>query len=181
MFSTRPTLSVLTQVMALALLPAMSWAAGDHGAPGAKTEAAQPGHGMAGMAGMHKDAHASMAGQGGDAAKVTRTIAVEMDDNMRFTPGKIEVKAGETVRFFVVNKGKIKHEMVLGTAAEIDEHAQMMRKMPGMAHQDANQITLEPGKRGGIVWQFAKAGVVSYACLVPGHREAGMAGSIQVQ
>jgi len=99
---------------------------------------------------------------------------------MRFTPDHVSVKAGETVRFFIVNKGKVPHEMVIGTAEEIDEHAEMMKKMPGMAHKEANQITLSPGQRGGIVWQFAKAGTVTYACLVPGHREAGMVGTIEV-
>ena len=166
--------------LVLAALPAFAFAAGDHGAHGAKPEAAatKDGHGMAGM---HKDAHASMAGMGGDPAKVTRTIPVEMNDSMRFTPDKISVKAGETVRFFIVNKGKVPHEMVIGTADEITEHAEMMKKMPGMVHKEANQISLAPGQRGGIVWQFAKAGNVTFACLVPGHKEAGMVGEIRVQ
>ncbi len=132
-------------------------------------------------AGAHNDAHASAAGEAGNPAKVSRTIPVEMDDNMRFTPGKVTVKAGETVRFFIVNKGKVPHEMVIGTTAEITEHAEMMKKMPGMVHKEANQITLAPGQRGGIVWQFAKAGTVTYACLVPGHKEAGMVGEVTVQ
>lgn len=173
-------LNATISTLVLAALPAFALAAGDHGAPGAKPEAAaaKGGHDMAGM---HKDAHASMAGMGGDPAKVTRTIAVEMNDTMRFTPGKVSVKAGETVRFFIVNKGKVPHEMVIGTAEEIDEHAEMMRKMPGMVHKEANQITLAPGQRGGIVWQFAKAGTVTYACLVPGHKEAGMVGTVVVE
>ncbi len=36
------------------------------------------------------------------------------------------------MRFYIVNKGKVPHEMVIGTAKEIDGHAAMMRKMPGM-------------------------------------------------
>ena len=135
---------------------------------------------MAGMQGMHNQMHASMAGMAGDPANVTRTIAVEMNDTMRFTPDKLSVKAGETVRFFIVNKGKLPHEMVIGTGAEIDEHAAMMKKMPGMVHMEANQITLAPDQRGGIVWQFAKAGTVSFACLVPGHKEADMVGTVVV-
>lgn len=165
-------------LLALACLPAFALAAGEHGAHGAQSATAQAkGHDMAGM---HKDAHESMAGRAGDLAKVDRTIPVEMNDTMRFTPDKISVKAGETVRFFVVNKGKLPHEMVIGMPDEIETHAAMMKKMPGMVHQEANQITLEPGKRGGIVWQFSKAGMVSFACLVPGHKEAGMVGTVQV-
>ncbi len=172
---------------AVASMPMLAFAAGEHagGHGGHADAAAKPasgghaGHDMAGM--KQGDHHASAAGQAGDPAKVTRTVMVEMSDTMRFTPDKVDVKAGETVRFFIVNKGKMPHEMVIGMADEIDEHAKMMRKMPGMVHSEPNQITLAPGKRGGIVWQFAKAGTVVYACLVPGHKEAGMVGQVQVQ
>ena len=165
---------------ALMALPALALAAGAQGAghgANSATGAAPAGHAMAAM---HKDAHASMAGKGGNPAEVTRTIAIEMNDTMRFTPDKISVKAGETVHFFIVNKGEVPHEMVTGTGAEIDEHAEMMKKTPGMVHKEANQITLAPARRGGIVWQFAQAGTVSFACLVPGHREAGMVGTVVV-
>ena len=175
-------LNRMITVLAIAVLPTLASAAGDHGAHGSVSAESAPasGHEMAGMQGMHKDMHASAAGMAGDPAKVNRTIAVEMDDTMRFTPNSVSVKAGETVRFFLVNKGKVPHEMVIGTVEEIDEHAEMMKKMPGMAHQEANQITLSPGQRGGIVWQFAKAGTVNYACLVPGHKEGGMVGTVEV-
>mgnify|MGYP003548305602 CR=1 FL=1 len=178
MNSAQKTLTVL----ALAALPAIAIAAGDHGAHGAHgamqpAAASAAGHDMAGM---HNEMHASVAGTAGDPAKVSRTIPVEMDDTMRFMPGKVSVKAGETVRFFIVNKGKLPHEMVIGTTEEIEEHAEMMKKMPGMVHKEANQITLAPGQRGGIVWQFAKARTVPYACLQPGHKEAGMVGTVQV-
>ncbi len=153
-------------------LPALAFAAGDHG-----------GHSMsAGAPAMHAEAaDHDVVGMAGDPAKVTRTIPVEMNDSMRFTPDQVSVQAGETVRFFIINKGTVPHEMVVGTADELKEHAEMMRKMPDMVHQDATQINLRPGQRGAIVWTFTKAGTVNYACLVPGHMEAGMLGSIQVQ
>ncbi len=176
----RKSLVSLTAAAVVAALPLMAQAAGAHGAHDAAKPGATSADGHSGMAGMKHDSHASPAGQGGDPTKVTRTISVEMNDTMRFTPGKISVKAGETVRFFIVNKGKVPHEMVIGMPDEIEEHAEMMKKMPGMVHKEANQITLDPGKRGGIVWQFAKAGDVSFACLVPGHKEAGMVGTITV-
>lgn len=125
--------------------------------------------------------HDSMAGKPGDSKAASRTVEVVMDDSMRFTPSKIDVKAGETVRFFVKNAGKIPHEMVIGTMAELKEHAEMMRKMPDMRHDDPNSITLKPGQRGGLVWQFDEAGTVDFACLLPGHMEAGMVGKVIVQ
>ncbi len=138
-------------------------------------------HDMAGMQHGGMPGHASAAGRAGDPAKVSRTVPVQMDDTMRFTPAEISVKAGETIRFFIVNKGQLAHEMVIGTREELDEHAEMMKKMPGMKHAEPNQINLAAGQRGGIVWTFDKAGTFAFACLVPGHKEAGMTGTIKVQ
>ena len=115
------------------------------------------------------------------AVKIDRTIAVDMTDNMRFTPQKISVRQGETVRFVVKNSGQVKHEMVIGSAAELKEHAEMMRKMSGMAHDDDNQVTLAPGASGELVQRFTVAGIVDFACLQPGHFEAGMKGAITVK
>ena len=143
------------------------------------------GHDMAEMhkntAGMRQEANDSAAGRAGDPAKVSRTVAVSMDDTMRFTPDRISVKAGATIRLFVKNAGKVPHEMVIGTMDEFKEHAETMRTMPDMKHAEPNMITLAPGQRGGIVWQFDQSGEVDFACLVPGHREAGMVGKVKVE
>ena len=138
-------------------------------------------HPDASKKGAHGDHHAAAPGQPGDPKKVSRTINVEMTDTMRFNPSSIKVKRGETIRFVAKNTGKIKHEMVLGTTKELKEHAEMMRKMPGMEHDDANQVTVEPGKTGEFVWQFTKAGTFDFACLEPGHFEAGMVGKVIVE
>lgn len=125
--------------------------------------------------------HDAGIGRKGDPARVDRTVEVLMEDSMRFVPNRIEVRSGETIRFFVKNMGKLTHEMVLGSMAELKEHAQLMRKMPGMKHVEPNMITLKPGQRGSIVWQFGSAGTVHFACLQPGHMEAGMVGVVQVE
>lgn len=140
---------------------------------------AAPGHGGHGSHG--HSASGGTTGQPGDPAKVTRTVEVVMDDTMRFTPATIEAKAGETIRFFLKNDGKVKHEMVIGTLDELREHADMMRKMPDMQHADPNTATLAPGQRGGLVWQFTQTGTVDFACLIPGHFEAGMVGKVTVR
>lgn len=131
--------------------------------------------------GNHEGGHGIGYGRAGDAAKVSRTILVNMDDAMRFTPSQITVKAGETIRFFVKNSGQLPHEMVIGPMAALKEHAESMRQMPSMKHAEPNMIALKPGQRGGIIWQFSQAGNVDFACLIPGHMEAGMAGKIQVE
>ncbi|HSN40557.1 MAG TPA: cupredoxin family protein [Burkholderiales bacterium] len=124
--------------------------------------------------------HADMVGKPGDLNNVSRTIEVIMSDNMRFTPSTASVKRGETVKFVVKNAGQVRHEMVLGTAKELAEHAKLMRKFPGMEHDDPNQVSVEPGKTGTFVWQFTRAGVFEFACLEPGHMEAGMVGKVAV-
>jgi len=126
------------------------------------------------------DGHAATLGKPGDPGKVTRNVVVEMNDAMRFRPDSIRVKRGETIRFIVKNTGKVKHEMVLGTIKELKEHAGLMRKFPEMEHADPNQVGVEPGMTGELVWQFTRAGTFDFACLVPGHFEAGMVGKVLV-
>lgn len=138
------------------------------------------GHMMMGM-GAHGDEHGSAAGSPGDPAQVQRTVKINLGDDMRFEPSSLEVKAGETLRFFLVNGGKLDHEMVIGTAEELAAHAQQMREMPQMVHRDGNMIRLAAGQRGGLVWRFDRPGKVRFACLVPGHMEAGMVGEVLVR
>ena len=120
-------------------------------------------------------------GQEGDPKNASRTIKVDMTDNMRFTPSDFTVKKGETVKFVVHNSGKVLHEMVLGTKEAIAEHAQLMKKFPEMEHADANMAHVKPSKKGEIVWQFTQAGEFQFACLQPGHFEAGMVGKVTVK
>ncbi len=119
-------------------------------------------------------------GEPGEAALVTRTINVDMTDNMRFAPAEITVRQGETVRFVVSNSGAVKHELVLATPAELKEHYALMMKSPGMEHADDNMVTVMPGQKGEIVWRFTKFGKVDFACLQPGHFDAGMKGFVTV-
>lgn len=149
------------------VLPVFAFAAGDH------TGHDMKGHSMEQMM-------ASSIGQPGKAANVTRTIDIELGDDMRFKPDRVDVKKGETVRFFVRNAGQIEHEMVLGNVDELKEHAKMMRAMPDMSHEEPNMVKLKPGQRGALIWQFTQTGAVTFACTVPGHLEAGMVGTIAV-
>lgn len=127
-----------------------------------------------------KPGHAAALGEPGDPKKVSRAVKVVMSDKMRFTPASIQVKQGETIRFVVRNEGKMTHEMVLGTIAELQEHAALMRKFPEMEHDDPNSISVAPGKQAELVWRFTHAGTFDFACLVPGHYEAGMKGQLLV-
>jgi uncharacterized cupredoxin-like copper-binding protein len=119
-------------------------------------------------------------GVAGDAAKAARTVNVDMSDAMRFTPSKLAVRRGETVRFVIKNSGAVRHEFVLGTEKGLKEHYELMKKFPEMEHSDPNMVTVAPGKTGEVVWQFTRSGKVDFACLQPGHYDAGMKGAVTV-
>jgi len=50
-----------------------------------------------------------------------------------------------------------------------------------MEHDDPNGKTLDAGKSTEILWRFSKPGTFEFACLIPGHYEAGMHGTVTVK
>jgi len=119
-------------------------------------------------------------GIAGDAKAARRSVEVKMLDTMRFSPERIDVKLGETVRFVVRNTGAVMHEFVIGTKQENDRHAALMVKFPGMEHDEPYMAHVPPGKTGEIVWTFNRAGSFDFACLIAGHYQAGMRGTVVV-
>jgi uncharacterized cupredoxin-like copper-binding protein len=119
-------------------------------------------------------------GIAGDAKSVTRTVRVSMLDTMRYSPDSIRVREGETIRFVHANAGKVMHEFVLGTREELDAHAALMLKFPDMEHDEPYMAHVGPGKTGEIVWTFNRPGTFEFACLIPGHYQAGMVGKVVV-
>lgn len=128
----------------------------------------------------YSKAEAQPFGIAADPRKANRTITVDMNDTMRFSPSELKIRQGDTVRFVVRNKGKVLHEMVLGTMTDLKAHAEMMKKHPGMEHDEPHMAHVAVGKTGEIGWKFTQAGEFYYGCLVPGHFEAGMMGKIIV-
>ena len=124
------------------------------------------------------------AGQPGDATKPSRVVQVTMieaDGKMLFLPNRIEIKKDEQIKFMLRNNGELDHEFILATAAENLKHAESMKKNPDMEHDDPNGKRLAPKKTDQIVWRFTQVGEFEYSCLIPGHREAGMIGTIVVK
>jgi uncharacterized cupredoxin-like copper-binding protein len=119
-------------------------------------------------------------GIAGDAKAVKRTITLTMSDTMRFTPDTITVKQGETIKIVLKNGGAQLHELVIGTKKELEEHAALMVKFPTMEHSEPYMAHIAPGKTGHIIWHFNKPGNFDFACLIPGHYQAGMVGKITV-
>lgn len=119
-------------------------------------------------------------GIAGDAKAANRTITVTMTDQMRFIPAELQIRAGDTVKLVVRNAGKGLHELVIGTKAELDAHAALMAKFPGMEHSEPYMAHVNPGKTAQLIWTFNRAGDFEFACLLPGHYQAGMVGKIKV-
>jgi uncharacterized cupredoxin-like copper-binding protein len=139
-------------------------------------------------------------GQPAPAAEASRSIDVVMGD-MTFDQRTLDIKAGETVRFVLINKGRLLHEFNLGDAAMHAEHQQEMLKMQqsgqlmptamdhgsmghdmaGMSHDDPNSVLVEPGKTAELTWTFSKATRLEFACNIPGHYQAGMKGELTVR
>lgn len=119
-------------------------------------------------------------GIAGDARDVRRTIDIAMTDNMQFTPDRVTVRLGETVRFRIRNQGQMLHEMVIGTPAELAEHAALMAKFPNMEHDEPYMAHVDKGRSAQMLWHFNRAGEFEFACLIAGHFQAGMVGRITV-
>jgi len=146
------------------------------------------GAGTALAAGEHHGAHHAAApakqqkawGIAGEPEQVSRTIEISMNDQMRFSPDQLEVKQGETIRFIHRNEGQVMHEFVLGTQAELQAHAAMMASAAGMQHESADMTHVAPGQQEEVVWTFNRVGEFDFACLIPGHYQAGMVGKVRV-
>ncbi len=136
-------------------------------------------------AGNHTGGHDVMEiGKPGTKAAAKRTVTISMkekaDGAMVFEPAVLKVKEGETIRLKFNNTGETDHEFVMDRQEGILEHKALMEKFPEMEHADPNSIRLAAGGNGEIIWTFARAGEFGFACLIPGHYEAGMKGDITV-
>jgi uncharacterized cupredoxin-like copper-binding protein len=76
--------------------------------------------------------------------------------------------------------GEQVHEFVLGTPVSLDKHAEMMKKFPGMEHEEPYMIHVAPGEEGEVTWKFSESGEFAFGCLIPGHYDAGMKGTVSV-
>jgi uncharacterized cupredoxin-like copper-binding protein len=132
----------------------------------------------------HTGAEPLAYGEPGDPAQPARLIPITMKEaggGMAFFPNQIKIRVGEQVKFKIRNGGELEHEMVFATLEENIAHGAEMAKNPDMEHDDPNAVRLQPGEVTEVVWRFTSAGEFDFSCLIPGHREGGMFGSIIVQ
>jgi uncharacterized cupredoxin-like copper-binding protein len=128
--------------------------------------------------------HVFAAGEPGDPKKPYRTIEItarEGSGTMAFEPARIEVKKGEQIMFLLLNTGALAHEFLLDSFENNAKHKIEMQKNPEMEHDDPNGKRVEPKNDAKILWRFSKVGTFEFACLIPGHYEAGMKGTVIVK
>lgn len=110
-----------------------------------------------------------------------RTVEVEMRD-IAFSPDKLDVEAGETVRFVFHNTGKIAHDAFVGDQAAQEDHEMEMRQagsndMSGMSHGSSDAeggITVDPGETKELTHTFTSGDGALIGCHQVGHYAAGM-------
>jgi uncharacterized cupredoxin-like copper-binding protein len=140
------------------------------------------GHALADKAGPpHSHLSAGQPGDPGKPARIVEVVMREADGKMMFVPNRIEVRRGEQIRFVLRNAGALEHEFVLATKQENRKHAEEMRKNPDMEHEDPNMTRVAASKTRELVWRFTKRGTFEFGCLIPGHYEAGMIGTVVVK
>lgn len=119
-------------------------------------------------------------GQPGQPGQASRTVHIDARDEAHFVPDSLRVAPGETVQFEVRNAGKRPHELRIGDHQYQQEHAEMLKRMPGWEHSSPNSVIVAPGKIATLVWQFGDDPVVELACHIAGSYEAGMLVRVQV-
>jgi uncharacterized cupredoxin-like copper-binding protein len=92
---------------------------------------------------MADEAHTYAFGHPAPADKATRTVEVTLQD-ISFSPKALDVKAGETVRFVLVNKGQLLHEFNLGDAQDASQ-----RHAHGHRH-------VQDGPRRHGAWRYGR-------------------------
>jgi uncharacterized cupredoxin-like copper-binding protein len=132
----------------------------------------------------HGHGHGFAAGEPGDPRKAGRVVEIVMREGpgtMSYSPSRIEVRKGEQIRFVLKNAGELRHEFLIDSVDNNARHKAEMEKSPDMAHEEPNGRHVEPRRTAEILWRFTKAGTFEFACLIPGHYEAGMKGAIVVK
>ncbi len=114
---------------------------------------------------------------------VDRQIEVSMNE-YSFEPESVAVEAGETIEFLLVNNGVLPHEFRLTNDHSIAEHLASGHADHGAESEDhhaAPVIEVPAGESASLVVTFEQdLEFDTIACLLPGHYELGMHGSLAV-
>ena len=130
-------------------------------------------------AGVAVPALAAVACAGG-VEPVSTVVAVGMRD-IAFDPTSITARRGEALRVMLRNSGTQPHDFTISDIAAED-----VRSEGGEGHGDhageyRMHLLLSAGRSGEVEFRPTAAGEYEFFCTVPGHRDAGMRGTIRVE
>ncbi len=117
------------------------------------------------------------------AANPDQTVEIMMTD-MAFAPAEISADADRQVRLVFRNEGALSHDFTISEMPHGDMRMMGSASRGGHAHdarENAVHIAVDPGTTATLDLETTEAGTFEFFCSVPGHREAGMAGSFTVR
>ena len=118
-----------------------------------------------------------------DAEAEGRTVVVYMRDN-HFEPNELQVESDETINFRFVNTGKVRHDAFIGDEEAQAEHERAARQSGehgGHTADATDAVLVDPGKTGSLTYTFEEKGETLIGCHEPGHYEAGMVATVDVE
>ena len=131
----------------------------------------------------HDDADMDMAGDALFDHDAHETIALEMKD-ISFAQTDLTIPAGEIIEIELSNTGAIPHDFTIEKIdAVFGVHGDHDPVAGHDEHGDALAVhhPLEAGDAAEVRLQIHEAGTYEYYCTVPGHKEAGMVGTLTVE
>jgi uncharacterized cupredoxin-like copper-binding protein len=87
--------------------------------------------------------------------------------DLKFTPPTIQAKVGQPIKIVLENKGAIEHDIAFPT---------LKADQPGASLK----ALAKPGQTATLEFTPTAKGSYEYICTIPGHKEAGMKGKINV-
>lgn len=104
----------------------------------------------------------------------------------RFEPSRVEVIAGQLVTITMENMGTVEHDFVI---QEIPVEKSPGESEPPTPGHTMDEMEVEPavhmgamaGMSDSVSFVPTKPGTFEFFCAVPGHKEAGMVGTLDVR
>jgi uncharacterized cupredoxin-like copper-binding protein len=119
-----------------------------------------------------------------------RALTIQAQE-FAFAPKTLTMSSEETVKLTFENKGTVLHDFVVA-----DIEAEVIEQEGGMTHEPppvnapiafkrhggppAIHLAVEPGHTASVTFIPHEVGEYAFYCTVPGHREAGMSGTLTV-
>jgi uncharacterized cupredoxin-like copper-binding protein len=88
--------------------------------------------------------------------------------DLKFTPNKATGKVGQVYTIVLDNKGLIEHDIAFPG-------------LKGTSSAPDAKVLVKPGETGKMDVTFSEAGTYEFVCTIPGHKEAGMKGTMTIE